>query len=99
MLGSERVTIEPFSDVFNCAMMRFGFMELCPTCPAAPASAAFDAGTLSYFLTRRVLVPSPETGMPACQDQLYIMMARAARRLPRAIAASRPIEPPRSGLG
>ncbi|GJE74219.1 potassium transporter Kup [Methylorubrum suomiense] len=73
----ERVAVKPLSDVFTCVTVRFGFMEL-PDLPRALAGAGFDAGNLSYFLTRRVLVPSPETGMPVWQDRLYIAMARAA---------------------
>jgi KUP system potassium uptake protein len=73
----DRVTVKPLSDVFTCVTVRFGFMEL-PDLPRALAAAGFDASNLSYFLTRRVLVPSPETGMPVWQDRLYIAMARAA---------------------
>ena len=74
---ADRVTVKPFSDVFTCVTVRFGFMEL-PDLPRALTSAGFDAEGLSYFLTRRVLVASPETGMPVWQDRLYIAMARAA---------------------
>jgi len=77
VLEADRVTVKPLSDVFTCVTVRFGFMEL-PDLPRALADAGFDAGDLSYFLTRRVLVASPETGMPVWQDRLYIAMARAA---------------------
>ncbi|GJD70009.1 potassium transporter Kup [Methylobacterium gnaphalii] len=74
---AEQVTVKPLSDVFTCVTVRFGFMDL-PDLPRALAGAGFDAAGLSYFLTRRVLVASPETGMPVWQDRLYIAMARAA---------------------
>ena len=65
------------SDAFSCVSVRFGFMEL-PDLPRALAEAGLEADTLSYFLTRRVLVASPETGMPVWQDRLYIALARTA---------------------
>ena len=74
---AERVTVRRLSDAFSCVSVRFGFMEI-PDLPRALAAAGFDAGSLSYFLTRRILVASPETGMPVWQDRLYIAMARTA---------------------
>ena len=74
---ANRVTVKPLSDVFTCVTVRFGFMEL-PDLPRALAGAGFDVEGLSYFLTRRVLIASPETGMPVWQDRLYLAMARAA---------------------
>ncbi|KQO57331.1 potassium transport protein Kup [Methylobacterium sp. Leaf86] len=73
----ERVTVERLSDAFSCVSVRFGFMEL-PDLPRALAQAGLDTDNLSYFLTRRVLVASPETGMPVWQDRLYIALARTA---------------------
>jgi KUP system potassium uptake protein len=74
---TERVTIRKLTDAFSCVSVRFGFMEL-PDLPRALTAAGLDAESLSYFLTRRVLVASPETGMPVWQDRLYIAMARSA---------------------
>ncbi|WP_246689574.1 potassium transporter Kup [Methylobacterium sp. WL116] len=74
---AERVAVKKLSDAFSCVTVRFGFTEL-PDLPRALAAAGLDKGDLSYFLTRRVLVASPETGMPVWQDRLYISMARAA---------------------
>ncbi|GJD93613.1 potassium transporter Kup [Methylobacterium iners] len=73
----ERVTIERLGDAFSCVGVRFGFMEL-PDLPRALAGAGLDANNLSYFLTRRVLIASPETGMPVWQDRLYIALARSS---------------------
>ncbi len=97
MQSAGRVTVKPLSNVFSCVTVRFGFMEL-PDLPRALAGAGFDPDTLSYFLTRRVLVASPETGMPVWQDRLYIAMARAATDA-RATFASRPTVPSRLGRG
>ncbi|TXN04808.1 potassium transporter Kup [Methylobacterium sp. WL103] len=77
IVGGERVRVERLSDSVSRASVRFGFMEL-PDLPAALAGACLDSGGLSYFLTRRVLVASAETGMPVWQDRIYIAMAQAA---------------------
>lgn len=74
---AERVSVKKLSGAFSCVTVRFGFTEL-PDLPRAVGAAGLDKGDLSYFLTRRVLVASPETGMPVWQDRLYISMARAA---------------------
>ena len=74
---TERVRVKTLSDVFSCVTVHFGFMEL-PDLPRALAAAGLDTGNLSYFLTRRVLVASPETGMPVWQDRLYIALAGTA---------------------
>jgi KUP system potassium uptake protein len=74
---AERVTIRKLTDAFSCVTVRFGFTEL-PDLPRTMAAAGLDSGDLSYFLTRRVLLASPETGMPVWQDRIYIAMARAA---------------------
>lgn len=73
----QRVMVKRLSDNFSCVGVRFGFMEL-PDLPGALAEAGVDTGDLSYFLTRRVLLASPETGMPVWQDRLYIALARTA---------------------
>jgi len=73
----ERVTIKQLSNAFSCVSVRFGFMEL-PDLPQVLAGAGLDGGDLSYFLTRRVLLASPDTGMPVWQDRLYIAMARTS---------------------
>jgi KUP system potassium uptake protein len=89
----DRVTVRRLSDAFSYVTLRFGFMEL-PDLPTALAAAGFDPVNLSYFLTRRVLVASPETGMPVWQDRLYIAMALAATDASRyfRIPADRAVE-------
>ncbi|ACA16039.1 K potassium transporter [Methylobacterium sp. 4-46] len=77
LTDAERVTVRRLSDAFSCVTVRFGFKEM-PDLPRALAAAGLDEASLSYFLTRRVLVASPETGMPVWQDRLYIALARSA---------------------
>ena len=60
----------------------YGFMET-PRMPAALASLRkaglrFDVMTTSFFLGRRSLKASPNSGMPVWQDKLYIMMSKQA---------------------
>lgn len=88
-----RVTVEPLSDTFTGVTVRFGFTEL-PDLPRALANAGLDVDGLSYFLSRRVLVASPTTGMPVWQDRLYIAMALAATDASRffRIPAERAVE-------
>jgi KUP system potassium uptake protein len=88
-----RVTVERLSDVFTGVTVRFGFTEL-PDLPRALANAGLDEDGLSYFLSRRVLVASPTTGMPVWQDRLFIAMALAATDASRffRIPAERAVE-------
>ncbi|WP_114949068.1 potassium transporter Kup [Microvirga calopogonii] len=72
-----RVTIEKLSDRFSRVMVRFGFMEH-PNVPRALKAANFDLEDASFFLSRRALQPSAQSGLPLWQDYLFIPMARAA---------------------
>jgi KUP system potassium uptake protein len=79
---SERVRIEPVGDSFSRVVMRFGFMES-PNVPRALAIArklgfTFDIMSTSFFLSRRSLRPSAQSGMPRWQDRLFIMLTRVA---------------------
>ena len=73
----ERCTIEKLSGAFSRVTLRFGFMES-PHVPRALAAAGFDVEEVSYFLSRRALLASAETGMPLWQDHLFIALARSA---------------------
>jgi KUP system potassium uptake protein len=88
-----RVVVEQLSDDFSRVRIRFGFMET-PDVPRALKAAGHGAEELSYFLTRRVLLASAETGMPVWQDNLYIALARASSDASRyfRIPADRAIE-------
>jgi KUP system potassium uptake protein len=78
----ERVQITPLSQHFSRVSLKFGYMEQ-PNVPKALAIARklgwqFDIMSTSFFLSRRSLKPSPQSGMPGWQDHLFIALARSA---------------------
>ena len=79
---SERVKIAPVSKHFSRISLKFGYMEQ-PNVPKALGLARkqglqFDIMSTSFFLSRRALKPSPQSGMPGWQDHLFIWLARSA---------------------
>jgi KUP system potassium uptake protein len=79
---SERVRMETLSDKFATVRLRFGFMES-PNVPKALVIARklgwqFDIMSTSFFVSRRSLKPSAQSGMPKWQDHLFIALSRAA---------------------
>lgn len=79
---SERAEIEEVNHLFTRVILKFGFMEQ-PNVPKALAQLRkkglkFDIMTTSFFLSRRTLKPSANSGMPIWQDRLFIVMARNA---------------------
>ena len=79
---AERVQMEAISDKFAKVRLRFGFMEL-PNVPKALAIARklgwqFDIMATSFFVSRRSLKPSKQSGMPTWQDRLFIALSRSA---------------------
>src|SRR5204862_6803187 len=79
---AERVRMETISDKFATVRLRFGFMES-PNVPKALAIARklgwqFDIMSTSFFVSRRALKPSKQSGMPAWQDRLFIALSRSA---------------------
>lgn len=79
---NDRVQIEPINDLFTRITMTFGYMER-PNVPKALAICRkkgwkFDIMTTSFFLSRRSLKPSANSGMPIWQDKLFIWLARSA---------------------
>jgi KUP system potassium uptake protein len=79
---SERVKMETISDKFSTVRLRFGFMES-PNVPKALVIARklgwqFDIMSTSFFVSRRSLKPSAQSGMPVWQDRLFIALSRAA---------------------
>src|SRR5207245_4060918 len=63
---SERVKMETISDKFSTVRLRFGFMES-PNVPKALAVARtlgwqFDIMSTSFFVSRRALKPSAQSG-------------------------------------
>jgi KUP system potassium uptake protein len=78
----ERVTIMPVSQHFSRVSLKFGYMET-PNVPKALAIARkqgwqFDIMSTSFFLSRRALKPSAQSGMPNWQDRLFIGLAKSA---------------------
>jgi KUP system potassium uptake protein len=78
----DRVTITPVSPHFSRISLRFGYMEQ-PNVPRALAIArkqgwTFDIMSTSFFLSRRSLKPSAQSGMPVWQDRLFIGLAKSA---------------------
>lgn len=78
----ERVKMEPINDLFMRVRLTFGYMEQ-PHIPRALAICRklgwkFDIMTTSFFLSRRSLKPSANSGMPMWQDKLFISLAKSA---------------------
>jgi KUP system potassium uptake protein len=79
---SERVKMDTISEKFSTVRLRFGFMES-PNVPKALVIARklgwqFDIMATSFFVSRRSLKPSAQSGMPLWQDHLFIAMSRSA---------------------
>ncbi|WP_245416925.1 potassium transporter Kup [Undibacter mobilis] len=79
---SERVQFTPLSEHFARVTLKFGYMDN-PNVPKALAIARkhgwqFDIMSTSFFLSRRTLRPSAQSGMPSWQDRLFIALARSA---------------------
>jgi KUP system potassium uptake protein len=79
---AERVRMETISEKFSTVRLRFGFMES-PNVPRALAVARklgwqFDIMSTSFFVSRRKLKPSAQSGMPLWQDRVFIAMSRSA---------------------
>lgn len=78
----ERVQMTPLSEHFSRVTLKFGYMDT-PNVPKALAIARkhgwqFDIMSTSFFLSRRALRPSSQSGMPSWQDHLFIALARSA---------------------
>ncbi len=79
---SERFRMEKISDKFSKVRLRFGYMEQ-PNVPKALAVARkqgwqFDIMSTSFFVSRRSLKASAQSGMPLWQDHLFIALSRSA---------------------
>jgi KUP system potassium uptake protein len=78
----DRVQYTPLSEHFARVRLKFGYMDE-PNVPKALAIARkhgwqFDIMSTSFFLSRRTLRPSTQSGMPNWQDHLFIALARSA---------------------
>ncbi len=82
VLPENRVAIEPINDLFSVVTVRYGYMEE-PNLPKALGIARklgckYDIMSTSFFLSRRSLKASVNSGMPLWQDKLFIRLARSA---------------------
>jgi KUP system potassium uptake protein len=79
---SDRFRMEKISEKFSKVRLRFGYMEQ-PNVPKALAIARkqgwqFDIMSTSFFVSRRSLKASAQSGMPLWQDHLFIALSRSA---------------------
>ncbi|HEY3949405.1 potassium transporter Kup [Phenylobacterium sp.] len=82
VLDDSRIRIEPVNDDFKKIIVTYGFMES-PNLPKALAlcrrqGLKFDIMATSFFLGRRSIVPSAQSGMPLWQDKLFIFLMKNA---------------------
>ena len=78
----DRCRIEAVNQDFTKVVVNYGFMES-PNVPKALAQCRkqglkFDIMATSFFLGRRSVVPSAQSGMPLWQDKLFIFLMRNA---------------------
>jgi len=78
----DRIRIEPVNDDFKKVIIGYGFMES-PNVPKAlglcrKQGLKFDIMATSFFLGRRSVVPSAQSGMPLWQDKLFIFLMKNA---------------------
>ncbi|WP_214472867.1 potassium transporter Kup [Mesorhizobium sp. dw_380] len=78
----DRAKLETVNELFMRVTLTFGYMEQ-PNIPRALTICRkqgwkFDIMTTSFFLSRRSLKASPNSGMPVWQDRLFIGLARTA---------------------
>ncbi len=79
---SDRVSIEVLTEDFKKITLSYGFMES-PNLPRAMGlcrklGLKFDIMATSFFLGRRSVVPSANSGMPMWQDRLFIFLMKNA---------------------
>jgi len=78
----DRIRIEPVNEDFKRVIISYGFMES-PNIPKALGlcrrqGLKFDIMATSFFLGRRSVVPSAQSGMPPWQDKLFIFLMKNA---------------------
>ena len=83
---ASRYEMTNLSPDFKLVTLHFGYMEQ-PNIPRAfaamrKAGLKFDIMTTSFFLGRRTLKRSPNSGMPQWQDRLFIALTKQATSAP-----------------
>ncbi len=79
---ADRIRIEPVNEDFKKVFVSYGFMES-PNLPKAlglcrKLGLKFDIMATSFFLGRRSVVPSAQSGMPLWQDKIFIFLMKNA---------------------
>ncbi len=79
---ADRISIEVLNEDFKKVTLNYGFMES-PNLPKAlglcrKLGLKFDIMSTSFFLGRRSVVPSANSGMPLWQDKLFIFLMKNA---------------------
>ncbi|WP_312166950.1 potassium transporter Kup [Phenylobacterium sp.] len=79
---NDRIRIEPVNDDFTKVFISYGFMES-PNLPKAlglcrKLGLKFDIMATSFFLGRRSIIPSAQSGMPLWQDKIFIFLMKNA---------------------
>jgi KUP system potassium uptake protein len=77
---ADRISVEIVNDDFKKVQIRYGFMES-PNLPKAlqlckKQGLKFDIMSTSFFLGRRTVVASADSGMPLWQDKLFIALMK-----------------------
>ena len=77
---ADRISVEIVNDDFKKVQIRYGFMES-PNLPKAlqlckKQGLKFDIMSTSFFLGRRTVVASAQSGMPLWQDKLFIALMK-----------------------
>jgi KUP system potassium uptake protein len=77
---ADRISVEIVNEDFKKVQIRYGFMES-PNLPKAlqlckKQGLKFDIMSTSFFLGRRTVVASAESGMPLWQDKLFIALMK-----------------------
>ncbi len=84
--AANRYEMTSLSPDFKMVTLHFGYMEQ-PHIPRAlaamrKAGLKYDIMTTSFFLGRRTLKTSPNSGMPEWQDRLFIALTKQAASAP-----------------
>ena len=82
VMDADRCQISTLNDDFTKVVLNYGFMES-PNVPKAlglcrKQGLKFDIMSTSFFLGRRSVVPSAQSGMPLWQDKVFIFLMKNA---------------------
>ena len=82
VMDADRCQISTLNEDFTKVVLNYGFMES-PNVPKAlglcrKQGLKFDIMSTSFFLGRRSVVPSAQSGMPLWQDKVFIFLMKNA---------------------